>query len=155
MKHFLLSIALSGATLLKAQNRPYFENGEAQIVPAFTSPKSWIREDLWVETEFDTDGDGKLDRMHVDVTRPKETNNGLKLPVIFESSPYYAGTAGNDDDLFWKVKHELGHVPEPPKHVEVKQRSRRPIISNSQVKTWVPRGYIVVHSCSPGTGLSD
>jgi len=155
MKYFLLSIALSGATLLKAQNRPYFENGEAQIVPAFTSPKSWIREDLWVETEFDTDGDGKLDRMHVDVTRPKETNNGLKLPVIFESSPYYAGTAGNDDDLFWKVKHELGHVPEPPKHVEVKQRSRRPIISNSQVKTWVPRGYIVVHSCSPGTGLSD
>lgn len=155
MKYFLLSIALSGATLLKAQNRPYFENGEAQIVPAFTSPKSWIREDLWVETEFDTDGDGKLDRMHADVTRPEETNNGLKLPVIFESSPYYAGTAGNDDDLFWNVKHELGHVPEPPKHVEVKQRSRRPIISNSQVKTWVPRGYIVVHSCSPGTGLSD
>jgi hypothetical protein len=21
-------------------------------------PKNWIREDLWVETEFDTDGDG-------------------------------------------------------------------------------------------------
>ena len=32
---------MSGATLLKAQNRPYFENGEAQIVPAFTSQKSW------------------------------------------------------------------------------------------------------------------
>ncbi|MDA0741985.1 MAG: hypothetical protein O2862_08735, partial [Bacteroidetes bacterium] len=25
-----------------------------------------------VETDFDTDGDGKLDRMHVDVTRPAE-----------------------------------------------------------------------------------
>ena len=32
---------------------------------------------------------------------------------------------------------------------------KRPIISNSQIKTWVPRGYIVVHSSSPGTGLSD
>ena len=49
---------------------------------------------LWVETTFDTDGDGKLDRMHVDVTRPKQTETeGLKLPVVYESSPYYAGTA--------------------------------------------------------------
>ena len=155
MKYLLLCVSVCSSTLFYAQNRPYFENGEAQIVEAFTSPKSWIREDLWVETEFDTDGDGKPDRMHVDVTRPEATNHGLKLPVIYESSPYYAGTAGNDPELFWNVKHEIGAVPVPPKHVEVKQRSRRPIISNSQVKTWVPRDYIVVHSCSPGTGLSD
>ena len=101
MKYFLLSLALSGAVAIDAQNRPFFENGEAQIVPAFSSPENWIREDLWVETEFDTDGDGKLDRMHVDVTRPIATNDGLQLPVIYESSPYYAGTAGNDRDLFW------------------------------------------------------
>ncbi|MDA0898601.1 MAG: Xaa-Pro dipeptidyl-peptidase [Bacteroidetes bacterium] len=155
MKYFLLSVALSSALSVVAQNRPYFENGEAQVVPAFATTENWIREDLWVETDFDTDGDGKLDRMHVDVTRPLETNNGLKLPVIYESSPYYAGTAGNDTDLFWNVKQELGIVPDAPKHVEVNQIVQRPIISNSQVKTWVPRGYIVVHSCSPGTGLSD
>ncbi|MDA0741741.1 MAG: Xaa-Pro dipeptidyl-peptidase, partial [Bacteroidetes bacterium] len=155
MKYFLLSVALSSALSVVAQNRPYFENGEAQVVPAFATTENWIREDLWVETDFDTDGDGKLDRMHVDVTRPLETNNGLKLPVIYESSPYYAGTAGNDTDLFWNVKQELGIVPDAPKHVEVNQIVKRPIISNSQVKTWVPRGYIVVHSCSPGTGLSD
>ena len=155
MKYFLLSLALSGAAALDAQNRPFFENGEAQIVPAFSSPENWIREDLWVETEFDTDGDGKLDRMHVDVTRPIATNDGLQLPVIYESSPYYAGTAGNDRDLFWNVAHEIGEVPAPPKHVEVVRRGQRPIISNSQVRTWVPRGYVVVHSSSPGTGLSD
>ena len=155
MKYFLLSLALSGAVAIDAQNRPFFENGEAQIVPAFSSPENWIREDLWVETEFDTDGDGKLDRMHVDVTRPIATNDGLQLPVIYESSPYYAGTAGNDRDLFWKVAHEIGEVPAPPKHVEVVRRGQRPIISNSQVRTWVPRGYVVVHSSSPGTGLSD
>lgn len=39
--------------------------------------------------------------------------------------------------------------------MEVIRRGKRPIISNSQIRQWVPRGYIVVHSSSPGTGLSD
>jgi X-Pro dipeptidyl-peptidase len=135
---------------------PVFENGEAQIVPAFENKDDWIRHDLWVETEFDTDGDQKPDRMHVAVTRPKQTDTeGLKLPVVYETSPYYAGTAGFPDGMFWDVKHELGEVPKKRVHPEVKRRGERPIISNSQIKTWVPRGYIVVHSSSPGTGLSQ
>ncbi|NCZ95037.1 MAG: Xaa-Pro dipeptidyl-peptidase [Flavobacteriia bacterium] len=148
----LLAVAVAASSFLSlhAQVGPIFENGQAQKVPAFENPKEWIREDLWVETEFDTDGDGVLDRMHVDVTRPAQTNEGLKLPVIYESSPYYAGTAGNDRDLFWNVSHELGEVPAPPRHPEVVRKGQRPIISNSQVFTWVPRGYIVVHSSSPG-----
>jgi len=109
-----------------------------------------------VETEFDTDGDGKPDRMHVDVTRPMQTETeGLKLPVIYESSPYYAGTAGFAEGIFWDVNHELGEAPKERVHPEVVRRGERPIISNSQIETWVPRGYIVVHSSSPGTGLSD
>jgi X-Pro dipeptidyl-peptidase len=40
-------------------------------------------------------------------------------------------------------------------HPEVVRTGERPIISNSHIKTWVPRGYIVVHSSSPGTGLSQ
>lgn len=155
LKHFLLTGALCTTFLAQAQDAPFFVDGEAQIVPGFENPDEWIREDLWVETSFDTDGDGKPDRMHVDVTRPAQTNDGLQLPVIYETSPYYAGTAGNDPELFWNVKHEIGEVPAPPKHVEVVRRGQRPIISNSQVSTWVPRGYIVVHSSSPGTGLSD
>jgi X-Pro dipeptidyl-peptidase len=155
LKHFLLTGALCATFLAQAQDAPFFVDGEAQIVPGFENPDEWIREDLWVETSFDTDGDGKPDRMHVDVTRPAQTNHGLQLPVIYETSPYYAGTAGNDPELFWNVKHEIGEVPAPPKHVEVVRRGQRPVISNSQVRTWVPRGYIVVHSSSPGTGLSD
>jgi X-Pro dipeptidyl-peptidase len=155
LKHFLLTGAVCTTFLIHAQDAPFFVDGEAQIVPGFENPDEWIREDLWVETSFDTDGDGKPDRMHVDVTRPAQTNDGLQLPVIYETSPYYAGTAGNDPELFWNVKHEIGEVPTPPKHVEVVRRGERPIISNSQVRTWVPRGYIVVHSSSPGTGLSD
>jgi len=136
--------------------QPIFENGEAQIVAAFDTPDTWVRHDLWVETSFDTDGDGKLDRMHVDVTRPVQTDSeGLKLPVVYATSPYYAGTAGNVEGLFWNVKHELGEKAEARTRVEVVRRGERPIISNSEVKNWVPRGYIVVHSSSPGTGLSQ
>jgi len=155
LKLVLLTGAVCTTFLIHAQDAPFFVDGEAQIVPGFENPDEWIREDLWVETSFDTDGDGKPDRMHVDVTRPAQTNDGLQLPVIYETSPYYAGTAGNDPELFWNVKHEIGEVPAPPKHVEVVRRGERPIISNSQVRTWVPHGYIVVHSSSPGTGLSD
>ncbi len=135
---------------------PVFENGEAQIVPAFNDPEKWIRHDLWVETEFDTDGDGKPDRMHVDVTRPFQTDTeGLKLPIVYESSPYFAGTASLSDGVLWNVKHELGATPPARVNPTVTRRGERPIISNSQIKTWVPRGYIVVHSSSPGTGLSQ
>lgn len=142
---------------------PVIENGKAQIIPELQNPNNWIREDLWVETEFDSDGNGKPDRMHVDVTRPKQTENGIKLPVVYETSPYYAGTADMIDGLFWNVRHELGElgsneVGEKKKrraHPEVIRRGERPIISNSQINKWVPRGFIVVHSSSPGTGLSD
>ena len=136
-------------------SKPVFKDGEAQVVPAFN--KDWIRHDLWVETEFDSDGNGKLDRMHVDVTRPKQTDTeGLKVPVVYESSPYYAGTGTNDAQYFWSPRHDLG--AEPPMHVTpeaIAQQSLRPVISESQVGDWVPRGFAVVHSSSPGTGLSQ
>ncbi len=135
---------------------PIFKDGEAQIVPAFEDSKKWVRHDLWVETNFNTDGDETMDRMHVSVTRPYQTDTeGLKLPVVYVSSPYFAGVAGNVDGLFWDVKHELGAVEKERVHPEVQRRGKRPIISNSHIKTWVPRGYIVVHSSSPGTGLSQ
>ncbi len=138
----------------KAQ--PIFKDGEAQIVDAFSDPKTWIRHDLWVETDFDTDGDNELDRMHVAVTRPEQTETeGLKLPVIYISSPYFAGVAGDLPGVMWNVEHELGEIGPERVHPEVKRRGKRPIISNSHIKKWVPRGYIVVHSSSPGTGLSD
>ncbi|MAU17261.1 MAG: Xaa-Pro dipeptidyl-peptidase [Muricauda sp.] len=150
-----INIHLATAQMPKKAT-PVFENGEAQVVEAFSDPSKWIRHDLWVETTFDSDGDGKLDRMHVDVTRPEQTETeGLKLPVIYESSPYYAGTAGLDKGIFWDVKQELGEPGKPRKHPNVTRIGERPIISNSQVRTWVPRGFIVVHSSSPGTGLSD
>ena len=136
---------------------PVVVDGEAQKIPAFENAGEWIKHDLWVETEFDSDGDGKRDRMHVDVTRPKQTDTeGLKLPVIYESSPYFAGTASNDKSYFWNVRQELNTVPVP--HAippQIQRRGQRPVISTSQTRTWIPYGFIVVHSSAPGTGLSQ
>ena len=160
-----LAILIAFISFANAQNNvigrtekavPVFENGEAQIVPAFNDAEKWIRHDLWVETEFDTDGDGKPDRMHVDVTRPYQTDSeGLRLPVVYISSPYFAGVAPDVEGGFWDVKHELGETAKERVHAEVVRTGERPIISNSEIKIWIPRGYIVIHSSSPGTGLSQ
>ena len=136
---------------------PVIKKGEAQIVDAFKDSDRWIRHDLWVETEFDSDGDGKLDRMHVDVTRPYQTEyEGLKVAVVYVSSPYFAGTAGSGTEFYWDPRQEVGTDP-PRREVgpEVKRKADRLIISKRHTSDWVPRGFAVVHSSSPGTGLSD
>ncbi|MBE0595175.1 MAG: Xaa-Pro dipeptidyl-peptidase, partial [Gemmatimonadales bacterium] len=71
---------------------------------------------------------------------------------VYESSPYFSGTAGT---AMWDVRQEVGAVPPvrtpaPPVNTRI-----RPGISNSLVATWVPRGFAVVHSEAPGTGLSQ
>lgn len=155
-----LSLALASiASLSLAQDqtaKPVFQDGQAQVVPAFANASEWIRERLWVETEFDSDRNGKRDRVHVDVTRQKQTaTEGLRVPVIYESSPYFAGTSGNAD-VNWNVQHELGATP-PARTVkpDVRFNPNRQRISDSLVSTWVPRGFAVVHSEATGTGLSQ
>jgi putative CocE/NonD family hydrolase len=113
-----------------------------------------MRVTLWVQSNFDSDRDGKLDRIHVDVSRPKETDTeGLKVPVVFEDSPYYAGGA---DSPNFAVEHELGQAPGARIRAPYAAPSNTsPRISTSWESYFVPRGYAVVHAESPGSGLSD
>jgi X-Pro dipeptidyl-peptidase len=157
----LAAALLSGAVgNLGAQGaeraQPAFRDGQAQVVPAFADSTQWIHHRLWVEAEFDSDGDGRPDRLHVDVFRPRQTETeGLKVPVIYESSPYYAGVSGNRQFL-WDVRQELGSPPPPrTNQPPIEFEPGRSTISTSHVSTWVPRGFAVVHSESPGTGLSQ
>ena len=153
-----LAVALALAPApARAQATHVIENGEAQVVSAFADTSTWIRQELWVETGFDTDGDGRLDRVHVAVTRPGATARGLRVPVVYETSPYYSGTAGINFGHFWNLRQEVGAEPIPrdPYPATIRYRESQPIISRSHVRTWVPRGFAVVHSQSPGTGQSQ
>ncbi|MFD3331976.1 Xaa-Pro dipeptidyl-peptidase [Streptomyces sp. NPDC058700] len=50
-----------------------------------------IRESVWVDTGLDGDGDGRADRVAVDIVRPREpAAAGRRIPVIMDASPYYA-----------------------------------------------------------------
>ena len=160
----LSSIATLNASVFAQQESakqektvPVFKDGEAQVVEGFSKSADWIQHDLWVETEFDSDGDGKNDRVHVSVTRQKQTDTeGLKVPVVYVSSPYFAGTASTDRKYFWDPKHEVG--AEPPKRENppaINRKDTSPVISTSHLRSWVPRGFAVVHSEAPGTGLSQ
>lgn len=154
---FLLGLVAAAAIQAPVPGaaKPTFVDGQAQIVPEFSDPKEWVREHLWVETEFDSDKNGKKDRVHVDVTRPKQTEtDSLKVAVIYESSPYFAGTGGGN--ILWDVKQEVGVEPRARTfHPDVSFNAQRTMISNSLVSAWVPRGFAVVHSEAPGTGLSQ
>src|SRR5690606_33076891 len=108
----LLAGLLAARPATAQQLGPVIVDGQAQVVEAFSDSSTWIREHLWVETEFDSDGDGRPDRMHVDVTRPAATASGVRLPVIYETSPYFAGTSG-DRAFMWDVRHEVGAPPPP------------------------------------------
>ncbi|TDW22502.1 Xaa-Pro dipeptidyl-peptidase [Kribbella kalugense] len=133
---------------------PTFVDGLAQ--PVFsTNPADWYSGEVWVQAPFDSDHDGVPDRIHADFTAPPEVlTQGLKVPVIFEDSPYYAGTA--DTYSNWGVDHELGSPPATrPRAPFWSAFDTSPVISTVYESTWVPRGFAVVHAESPGTGHSD
>ncbi len=155
----ILLLTASPSGIAKAQTNgpagPVFEDGQAQVVEAFNDSEKWIRQELWVETEFDSDGDGELDRVHTAVVRPIQTDTeGLKVPVIYGTSPYYSGVSGGLQ-YFWNIKHEVGAEPPPRTNQPQIEPRTSSFISNAFVDDWVPRGFAVVHSESPGTGLSE
>ena len=155
----VITLAIAVPNRVRAQSTPKaspkFVNGMAQVVSAFQDSSAWIREELWVETSFDSDRDGKKDRVHVDVTRPRQTETeGLKVPALYGSSPYYAGTARGQ--VNWNVNQELDAEPRPRGAMEKPvYRGSRTRISNTLVNEWVPRGFAVVHSEAPGSGRSQ
>ncbi|SEM86105.1 dipeptidyl-peptidase IV Serine peptidase. MEROPS family S15 [Ligilactobacillus sp. WC1T17] len=79
---------------LPAEKKPLFFNGKAQPV---IDTNQLIYEVVYVESDLDSDGDGKADLLKTEIIRPKDTENGLKVPVVYTASPYNQGT--NDSDV--------------------------------------------------------
>ncbi|GAB3550466.1 X-Pro dipeptidyl-peptidase [Actinopolyspora lacussalsi] len=132
---------------------PVIEDGAAQ--PVFDASNA-VREDLFVTADVDSDGDGRDDRVHVQVVRPEETEHGMRAPVVYRASPYFAGgnPVTNHD-----VDREL-YVPDraAARAAGVGASSAR---SASAEIDWayqdflLERGYAVVYAESLGSGASE
>ena len=98
-----------------------------------------IREAVWVETTLDNDGDGKPDKVAVDIVRPRlPAGDTTKVPVILEASPYYSNLGrGNESEL--KAYDSSGAIRKMPLYYD---------------NYFVPRGYAFVAVDLAGTNRS-
>jgi X-Pro dipeptidyl-peptidase len=99
-----------------------------------------IREAVWVDTRLDGDGDGRTDRVAVDIVRPRElAQQGRKVPVIMDASPYYS-CCGRGNEGQKKTYDAQGDVVQMPLFYD---------------NYFVPRGYAFVGVDLAGTNRSD
>ncbi|MBL6275397.1 Xaa-Pro dipeptidyl-peptidase [Micromonospora fiedleri] len=58
-----------------------------------------IRERIFVTSDVDTDSNGELDIVAMDIIRPKASDAGLRVPVVMDASPYYSTVCrGNETE---------------------------------------------------------
>jgi X-Pro dipeptidyl-peptidase len=95
----LLALTVAPAATFAAPGAlPYVHGTSTEPMYSYQNA---IRESVWVQTTFDSDKDGKLDRVRVDIVRPREAASAkIKVPVILEASPYYSCCGrGNESQL--------------------------------------------------------
>ncbi|MBB1063454.1 Xaa-Pro dipeptidyl-peptidase [Limosilactobacillus fastidiosus] len=156
---------------LPPYKKPIYFNGKPL---ASFDPAKFIREVVYVETDMDTDYDGKADLIKVEILRPSDSNNSLKVPAVFTASPYNQGT---NDEWGEKVTHHVNHplthknagevAPAEPKfpqhftHQEIKGESKHATESFAETPAYTlnnylaARGYAIVYSAGIGTKDSD
>ncbi|MBF8187455.1 Xaa-Pro dipeptidyl-peptidase [Nonomuraea sp. K274] len=133
-----VALTLAIATPAQAAAEPTItvENGRTQPVFSYADA---IREHVYVESTVDSDLDGNLDKVRVDIIRPKESGPGLKVPVVIDESPYYDNSGrGNESER--KVYDAAGNVVKFPLFYD---------------NYFVPRGYAVLNVDMLGTTRSD
>ncbi|WP_262281960.1 Xaa-Pro dipeptidyl-peptidase [Micromonospora sp. MA102] len=99
-----LAIAVTGLPATGALARPganerprlVVEDGVTQPVFGYADA---VRERIFVTSDVDTDGDGARDVVAMDIIRPRASENGLKVPVVMDASPYYSTVCrGNESE---------------------------------------------------------
>jgi X-Pro dipeptidyl-peptidase len=152
----VLALPVGVGASFAAPPGPVFADGQAQ--PVF-DPTDIVRDNVWVTAPVDSDRDGKPDLVHVETVRPRATQQGLRVPVVYEASPYFAG--GNDDaanhdvdvELNVPSRHHGGHHG-ADERVAAAVGGPRPLITWSYESYFLARGYAVVYGESLGTGGS-
>lgn len=117
-----------------------------------------IEERVYVESSVDSNGDGRLDRIAIDIARP---STGGPFPVVFEQSPYRNGlaNAANHGVNVSALPQEnlFPLVPGAPPTADPGVNVARPVpdLPDWYDDYFVPKGYAVVLGHSLGTGSSD
>lgn len=84
--------------ILNGKTQPIFPFTPGDVETGYSNEKSDIvRFVVYVESDYDTDGDGKRDLIKTFVQLPKAVANGdFKASTIYEASPYVAGTTNKE-----------------------------------------------------------
>ena len=133
-----LVLVASFSVVAAARPAPKISVKDGRTQPVFSYADA-IREHVYVESSVDSDGDGKNDLVNVDIVRPKETSQGLKVPVIMDESPYY-DNAGRGNEGQTKTYDANGNPLQVPLYYD---------------NYFVPRGYAFLAVDMVGTTRSE
>ncbi|MGX1883938.1 Xaa-Pro dipeptidyl-peptidase [Streptomyces sp. NPDC055287] len=125
------------------ETRPVFSRADA------------VYQQVDIETEADSDRDGRRDTVRMRILRPKETDTGLKVATIIEASPYWGG---GPDVPFHPVDLDEDGLPDGGAG-RPGPKVRTPGLVGPAVpysgyydNYFLPRGYAVAQLDSVGTG---
>ncbi|MFC3957178.1 CocE/NonD family hydrolase [Halovivax cerinus] len=159
-------VSTAGARRDGRPTRPVIRNGRSQ--PAFAD-STVVREDVWVETEVDTDGSGSPDRVHVEVAYPDDAGPSNPLPVVVQPSPYYGGlnqgsSHSMDDELYVPEEtngrrsarggSEDALITSEDDLLEFTGSEGTPIGPSDYEDEFLPRGFAWAYAASIGTEQS-
>jgi X-Pro dipeptidyl-peptidase len=131
-----LLVVLGASATALAQSAPVVMGGVTQPVFGYTDA---VRERLWITADFDSDSNGVLDEIAMDIIRPAAGATGLKSPVIMDASPYFTTLCrGNEAECIADVDGDG-------------LNDRWPLFYDNY---FVPRGYAVMLLHMVGTGFS-
>ncbi|MBZ6002451.1 Xaa-Pro dipeptidyl-peptidase [Leuconostoc gelidum subsp. aenigmaticum] len=159
----------------KATNQRVLFNGKSLVTYDMTD---LIQETVWVETTVDSDNDGQLDLVQVDIQRPRSLE---KLPVLFTASPYYQGMMVKENDakihdvnqpLTYKTPTQVSDMPTShhdlkgsqtilPRAIAGVTTTATKTFTNLAGRAWdlnnyfLSRGFAVAYAAGVGTRHSD
>jgi X-Pro dipeptidyl-peptidase len=134
----LAAMALGTGGVAHAADPVITVGADGKTAPVFSYADA-KRERVWVpNTGVDQDNDGVIDRIAIDIIRPKESGPNLKVPAIIDDSPYYTSVGRGNETQFIHTTAD-GVLDKFPLFYD---------------NYFVPRGYAVILAHADGTAFS-
>jgi X-Pro dipeptidyl-peptidase len=134
------ALGLGGtAATARAADGPQITIGaDGETAPVFDYATA-IRERVFIPVPgLDSDGNGVIDRVSIDIVRPKESGPSLKVPAIIDDSPYYT-SLGRGNETQYIHTTAAGVLDDFPLFYD---------------NYFVPRGYAYIAADAVGTAWS-